>query len=63
MKAKHITAQLLSELAQVDAALADDDNDGGSVRVLDTADGVSGYWYGRRVGILSTLAMLARLTA
>jgi hypothetical protein len=58
MKVKHVKAQLLSELVQTDAALADDDNDGGSERVLDTADGCSGWWYGRRMGILSTLAML-----
>lgn len=61
MKAKHVVAQLTSELAQVDAALADDDNDGGSERVFDTIDGVSGYWYGRRVGIQSTLLMLNKL--
>ena len=58
MKVRHVKAQLLSELVQTDAALADDDNDGGVCRVLDTPDGCSGFWYGRRMGILSTLAML-----
>jgi hypothetical protein len=58
MMVRHIKAQLLSELAQVTAAIADDENDGGVGRVLDTPDGCSGFWYGRYMGILSTLVML-----